>query len=215
MRPILEAMAAGRDTRDGVLLVDRSERGKLALAGNDARSALDGLVTNAVETLEPGSGLYAAILTPKGKMIGDLRVLATEDELLLDMERGALQAIFDVLRHGLVGYDAEIRKRTLECGLLSLIGAGAAELAGAATLPADEHAHAELNVDGIGAPAVRTDLGIDLICAADDTPALTEALARSGARPGSEQDAEIARVESGRPRYGRRPRRLVIPQEAG
>ena len=58
------------------------------------------------------------------------------------MERGALQPIFDVLRHGLVGYDAEIHKRTLERGLLSLIGAGAAELAGAATLPADEHAHA-------------------------------------------------------------------------
>ena len=53
--------------------------------------------------------LYAAVLTPKGKMIGDLRVLATESELLLDMERFALQAIFDVLRHGLVGYERRDR----------------------------------------------------------------------------------------------------------
>ena len=39
-------------------------------------------------------------------MLGDLRVLDTGDELLLDMERVALQALFDVIRHGLVGCDA-------------------------------------------------------------------------------------------------------------
>jgi folate-binding Fe-S cluster repair protein YgfZ len=32
-------------------------------------------VTNDVEGLAPGEGCYAAFLTPKGKMQGDLRVL--------------------------------------------------------------------------------------------------------------------------------------------
>jgi len=208
-------MTASTDNGDGAVLVDRSERGKLALSGAGAREALNGLVTNDVETLEPGRGLYAAVLTPKGKMIGDLRVLATETELFLDMERSALQAIFDVLRHGLVGYDAEIGKRTLECALLSLIGPGAPRLAGAEDLPDEEHAHADVTIGGLRARAVRTDGGVDLICAADDAPALRDALTASGALAGTLDDAEIARVESGRPRYGVDLDETVIPQEAG
>jgi len=208
-------MTAQADNGDGAVLVDRSERGKLALSGPAAREALNALVTNEVETLEPAHGLYAAVLTPKGKMIGDLRVLATETELLLDMERSALQAIFDVLRHGLVGYDAELGKRTLECGLLSLIGTGAARIAGAEALPAEEHAHAEVAIGDLRARAVRTDGGVDLFCAADDTAALRDALIDAGARAGTLDDAEIARVESGRPRYGVDLDETVIPQEAG
>ena len=63
-------------------------------------------------------------------MLGDLRILAVgEDrrdgapaELLLDTERSALQALFDMIRRFKVGYDVELHKRTLERGLLSLIG---------------------------------------------------------------------------------------------
>ena len=67
-------------------LVDRSERGKLALTGSEAKSFLQGQVTNDVEGLEPGRGCYAAFLTHKGKMLGDLRVLAVavEDEAVID-----------------------------------------------------------------------------------------------------------------------------------
>ena len=53
-------------------LLDRSERGKLALTGHDAKSFLQGQVSNDVEALSPGTGCYAAFLTPKGKMLGDL-----------------------------------------------------------------------------------------------------------------------------------------------
>mgnify|MGYP006173181577 CR=1 FL=1 len=63
-----------------------------------------------------------AFLTHKGKMLGDLRVLATDDELLLDTERVALQALFDMIRRFKVGFDVELHKRTLQSGLLSLVG---------------------------------------------------------------------------------------------
>src|SRR5579859_4868520 len=107
-------------TSCGVL--DRSERGKLALAGGEAKGFLQGQVTNDVESLTPGTGCYAAFLTPKGKMLGDLRVLDTGDELLLDTERPALQSLFNMIRQFSLGYDVQLHKRTLECGLLSLIG---------------------------------------------------------------------------------------------
>src|SRR4051794_41812562 len=56
-------------------LVDRSERGKLLLTGPEAKEFLHGQVTNDIEALAPGTGCYAAFLTHKGKMVGDMRVL--------------------------------------------------------------------------------------------------------------------------------------------
>ncbi len=112
-------------------MLDRSERGKLALTGADAASFLQGQVSNDVEGLAVGAGCYAAFLTPKGKMLGDVRILNAGDELLLDTERVALQALFNMIRRFSLGYQVELHKRTLERGLLSLIGPGAAEIAGA------------------------------------------------------------------------------------
>jgi tRNA-modifying protein YgfZ len=123
-------------------MVDRSERGKLALRGTGAVEFLNGQVTNELVGLKPGEGCYAAFLTHKGKMLGDLRILAVGDdresaptELLLDTERIALQALFDMIRNFKVGYEVELHKRTVECSLISLVGPGANEIAGRAFGP--------------------------------------------------------------------------------
>jgi tRNA-modifying protein YgfZ len=198
-------------------LLDRSERGKLALSGADAATFLQGQVSNDVEGLAPGTGCYAAFLTPKGKMLGDVRVLATSDELLLDTERVSLQALFNMIRRFSLGYQVELHKRTLERGLLSLIGPDAADLAGAGDLGSDEHAHAVIEVPGSGLPAraIRTDVGVDLLCDAADTAALLAALEDAGVVAVGEAAAECLRVERGRPRYGTDLDDTVIPQEAG
>ena len=106
-------------------------------------------MSNDVESLAPGTGCYAAFLTPKGKMLGDVRILNAGDELLLDTERAALQALFNMIRRFSIGYQVELHKRTVECGLLSLIGPDAARLAGADGLPSEEHAHIPLSIGGI------------------------------------------------------------------
>src|SRR5258707_4524478 len=86
-------------------LFDRSERGKLALTGAGAKQFLQGQVSNDIEALTPGTGCYAAFLTPKGKMLGDLRVLDADGELLLDTERVALQPLFNLIRPSMIGYE--------------------------------------------------------------------------------------------------------------
>ena len=197
-------------------ILDRSDHsGRLAISGADARPALNAIVTNEVETLQPGHGVLAAVLTPKGKMLGDVRILDAGDELLLDMERPALQAVFDAVRHGLVGYDAELHKRTLQTGLLSLLGPASREVAGAADLPVEELASVPAQIAGAEVRLVATDLGVDVLCSADDTAAVHAALVDAGAAEISQEDAEILRVESGRPRYGVDLDDSVIPQEAG
>jgi len=196
-------------------LLDRSERGKLALSGADGASFLQGQVSNDVEGLAIGSGCYAAFLTPKGKMLGDVRVLNAGSELLLDTERPALQALFNMIRRFSLGYAVELHKRTLECGLLSLIGPEADAVADAADLPAQEHAHLMLHAGAVRARAIRTDTGIDLLCDASDTDALRAWLIDAGALPVAEAAAECLRIEHGRPRYGIDLDDSVIPQEAG
>jgi folate-binding protein YgfZ len=195
-------------------LLDRSERGKLALAGADAKRFLQGQVSNDVEALTPGTGCYAAFLTPKGKMLGDMRVLDAGHELLLDTERIALQELFNMIRRFSLGYDAELHKRTLQCGLLSLLGPGAGAVTGFGDLGAEEHSHLAGEVAGVAVRAIRTDLGIDLLCDAGDTAALSCALERRGAQTVSEAVADCVRVEHGRPRYGLDLDDSVIPQEA-
>ena len=196
-------------------LLDRSDRGKLALSGADAAAFLQGQVTNDVESLAPGAGCYAAFLTPKGKMLGDLRILNTGDELLLDTERVALQPLFNMIRHFSLGYQVELHKRTLERGMLSLIGPEAMARAGVSDLPAEEHAHTAVSIEALPVRAIRTQLGIDLLCDSADTDALRTVLVDAGAVPVGETAVECLRVEHGRPRYGVDLDETVIPQEAG
>jgi tRNA-modifying protein YgfZ len=199
----------------GCGLLDRSERGKLALTGGARKEFLDGLVSNEIEALRPGTGCYAAVLTPKGKMLGDLRVLDAGEELLLDTERAALQEIFNVLWRGRIGHDMEIHKRTLERGLLSLVGPRAREVAGAGDLPEAEHAHAPADLDGIAVRLIATDVGLDVLCEGEHVEAARAALSRRGATVVDEAAFEALRVERGRPRYGLDLDDSVIPQEAG
>ena len=197
-------------------VLDRSDRGKLALAGSAGKDFLQGQVSNDVESLSAGEGCYAAFLTPKGKMLGDLRILDAGDELLLDTERVALQELFNMIRRFSIGYDVELHKRTVQRGLFSLLGPGAeAVIGGAGSLAEAEHAHAVVSIGGVGARAIRTDVGVDLLCDAADSEALLAAVTEAGAMPVSEAVAECVRVEHGRPRYGIDLDDSVIPQEAG
>ena len=206
---------AYRALTEGAGLLDRSEQGKLALTGPQAKVVLNGQVSNDVEALTAGSGVYAALLTNKGKMLGDLRVLDTGDELLLLTERAALQALFDQVRRGAIGWQAELHKRTVQQGLLSLIGPRARELAGADELPRAEHANRPAAIGGTPVLLVATDLGVDLVCDAPETERVRDALLGAGVVAVDEAAAEIVRVESGRPRYGIDVDDSTIPQEAG
>jgi tRNA-modifying protein YgfZ len=199
----------------GCGVIDRSERGKLALTGADTKSFLQGQVTNDVEGLTAGTGCYAAFLTPKGKMLGDLRILDAGAELWLDTERVALQELFNMIRRFSLGYDVQLHKRTLERGLVSLIGPDSERVAAVPALPAAEHAHLAATLEGIDVRAVRTDVGIDLICESDRTDELMRALSALGVEPISDATAECVRIERGRPRYGIDLDDSVIPQEAG
>src|SRR3954466_14959886 len=193
--------------RDAVGLVERPARGKLRLTGSEAADFLQGQVTNDVEALEPGTGCYAALLTPKGKMLADMRILRGPGWLWLDTEIDALPAVAKMIRTYSIGRDVQPENVTDSRAILSIVGARAD---GALDTPPPPLEHAF--VEGEHGLYVRTDLGVDVICPAADAEGVRAAL---GVEAVSEEAVECVRVETGRPRYGIDIDEDTIPQEAG
>jgi len=163
-------------------------------------------VTNDVESLDPGSGCYAALLDHKGKLRADMRVLAlAPDRLLVDADAAGRAVLAHTFTTYSLGRDVRITDLTDERTVLSLIGPGARQRLDVGP-PETEHA----SVEGAHGLYVATDLGVDVITDADRLDA-----ARELAPAVSEEAAEGVRIESGRPRLGMDMGSNTIPQEAG
>jgi folate-binding protein YgfZ len=188
-------------------LVDHSDRGKAEARGGEAADFLQGQVTNDVEALSPGQGCYAAILTHKGKLRADLRVLRLEDGFWLDSEPIAAPVVLHMLGTYSLGRDVSWQDLAAERAILSLIGPEARSPLDAEP-PPEEHAF----VRGEHGLYVTTQLGVDVICDAAEADAVTEAL---GVEKISEEVAECLRIESGTPRLGLDMGSETIPEEAG
>ena len=88
--------------------VRRVDRGVLAVAGRDRAAWLQGLVTNDVAALADGQGCYAAYLTPQGRMITDLNILARGSRLLLDVPAPLAASLRDRLDGLIFTEDAQV-----------------------------------------------------------------------------------------------------------
>lgn len=85
--------------------MSHSNRRILRLSGTDARSFLQGLITNDITRIDDGL-VYAAILTPQGKYIADFFLRAEGDDVLLDAD--AAQADMLAQRLGMYKLRADV-----------------------------------------------------------------------------------------------------------
>ncbi len=201
--------------REGAGMLDVGARGHVRVTGPQAREYLQGQVTNDVLALEPGQGCYAALLNPKGRLLTDMRLLVREsDDVWLDCEEGALEALLENLRMYKIGRDVEVSDVSSERSILALIGPAAADQAGLER-PAVEHSSIEVEVGGARVVAVTTALGVDLMTAAKEAGSVRSALADSGVQAVGAEAAEVLRIESGTPRYGVDMTTDNLPGEVG
>jgi len=211
---LVELDAQYRQLREECGLLDRSERGKLLVSGPDGAEYLQGQLTNDVEALEVGDGVYAALLDRKGHMQADMRVLRPDDEeIWIDTEPEAMAAARRHLEMYSIGRDVKVSDVSAERAILSLIGPRSAEVAATAPLP--ENACETGSLAGIEFLAAGTRWGIDLIAAIADGGRLRDALLAAGAVEVSSDAVEILRVESGVPRFGAEMGTATMPAEAG
>jgi folate-binding protein YgfZ len=191
------------------------ERGMARVRGADAINYLESQLTNDIEPLEAGQGCYAALLGRKGHMQADMRVLLLhEEDVFLDFEPVAAEAALKHLSMYSVGRDVEVADAAGEWTIASVIGPRAAQACGFEGL-SPEHAQRFRSWDGLDTLGVATDAGVDLIVQASEREGLLTRLRSAGVSEVSEEAAEIVRVESGRPRFGRDMTTETIPQEAG
>lgn len=80
-------------------LMDRPFRGVLAVGGQDRHSFLNNFLTNQTWSKEsksgmsPGQGVYAFLLNVKGRIVADMNVLETGDEVLLETDLRLIRLI--------------------------------------------------------------------------------------------------------------------------
>lgn len=216
-------------------IVDRSHRGRLRLTGRDRRTYLQGLLTNDIAALEPGTGCYSALLTAQGRMIADMRVLETGDEILMDVPGAVVRKVRDHLAEFIFSEDVTVEGITgsmLQWGIYGpqaaavLAGALAHETAPGEPAPSAEQLEAMpmfgntrwefrdvpvlvVRSDEIGVP------GFDLFIESIRAGALVQALSAAGAMRAEAEAVEVCRVEAGRPLFWVDMDEDTIPLEAG
>jgi len=213
--------------RNSAGISDLSHRGKLRLSGRDHLKFLQGMLTNDVIKLEPDKGMYAALLTVKGRMVSDMRVYKEGDSVLLDLEPGLNTKVSELFKKYRLSYKADIDDLTEDLGLFSLSGPNAKELLfrvlGIPPKDMEEHEHfrADVNTHGVTVVKVkRTPLGgYDLYMPRESVSSLWGILVSGGQEfgltPVGFGALNTLRVEAGIPLYGVDMDERNIPVEAG
>jgi tRNA-modifying protein YgfZ len=187
-------------------LVDRSDRAKFLVRGGEAADFLQGQVSNDVEALEPGTGCYATVLSHKGKLRTDLRILRGNDWYWLDTEPIGHAVLEHMLRTKSLGRAVQFEDVTETRSLVSLVGPEARARLDVGP-PGGEHSF----VAGEHGIYVATLLGMDVLGEAGVRLSAEDL----GVEPVSEEAAECVRIEAGRPRLGYDMDAETMPQEAG
>lgn len=185
--------------------VDRRDRGRLRIAGRDARSFLHALLTNDIESLQPGQSAYAAYLTAQGRMIADVTIHHAGDFLLADVPHGLAPALATRLDLLIFSEDVRVSDVTAAMYHITIVGpAGDAVLAG---LPS-----------GDALVARGPDVGLPTLEVFGDAPLLDGLIRRieeAGAVAVPWELFDGLRIEAGRPAFGVDMTEETIPLEAG
>lgn len=190
--------------RSRAALVRRTDRGLVRLRGADRASWLQGLVTNDVAALEPGSRSYGAYLTPQGRMITDLWVVPLSDALLLDVPASLAAPLVTRLDALIFAEDVQIDDVSGSMAVLEVYGPDVHLSA----VPA-ELSLALVPDRSMGVPAVVAYVSIDVALQ------MEQRLGGLGVETVDLETLDVLRVEAGVPRFGVDMTEETIPLEAG
>jgi len=203
--------------RHGAAWMNVSTRGRIAVRGRDRARLLHNLTSNEVKKLAPGSGCYAFLLSPQGRIQADLTLLAFDDHILLDTEPELREKIVQHIRRYIVADQVELEDVTAATCAIALEGPESAlvlEKAGG-TAPAADYQHQAWGEGTVVRISLTGQPGFRVYAAAGAADEIVRSLAEAGAQPATEEDARVVRIENGWPRYGEDIRDTSLPQETG
>jgi glycine cleavage system T protein len=207
-------------------LIGLSPPGLIEVTGKDGARFLHGMLTNDIKALQPGQGCYAALLTPQGRIVADMRVYCLESCFLLSVESDLREKVTAGLRKYIIGDQVQLLDRSEELSLLSVQGPRSTELL---SLVSSQHPssepfhHFKTEVSGREVRVCRVDRisrgGYDFISRAEDLPEFWDFFLKEGkslgVKPVGIDALNTHRVEDGIPWYGFDFDETNIPLEAG
>ena len=220
-------------TASGVALLRRRGRRFLAVEGMSPGDMLKGILSgripdplsNPVNGWREGEISYSTVLTPKGKMVSDLRLFPSgEGGFLLDLPLTGLEGALAHFKKYLNPRFAQLRNRSEELGMLTVVGPGGRDLVSGVLgfeVPAPGIGEARLR-SGESVPELWA-LGndeidaqvMDLILPLKILEEVRGQMEEAGARPMDAGTWEVLRIEAGTPLYGVDMTEDTIPVEAG
>lgn len=210
--------AEHRACREGAIVMDLSHWGKLAFSGPDAVPFLHGMLTNGVQDLKAGEGVYAAFLTRQGKFVSDLHLYRRAEDLLALVPPGMSGPLAGALDHFIIMDQVEVAERTEALCALGLFGPGAPDIAARAGLPwpeGGEHRHVVRDEIMAARELWTGEEGCILLVPRDLAGGAWERLASAGARPAGLGAFETLTLEAGVPLFGKDMGPEVNPMQAG
>ena len=220
--------------RQAAGVIDRSDRGRILVRGADRKPFLHALLTNDIAGLAPGTGCYAALLTPQGRMVADLLVFETGDLILLDCARAVKDTLLQKFDAMLFGEDVQLGDLSDGWGCIGIYGPEAASVAARALGAREGEAgdgitsaiaalglYGNTRLDALGdtVVAARVDAyglpGYLLFAPTGLVPAIGNAALSGGAVLIDQATSEVLRIEAGEPAFLVDMTAETIPPEAG
>ncbi|MFZ0952493.1 MAG: hypothetical protein WAN17_09515, partial [Candidatus Sulfotelmatobacter sp.] len=121
----------------GCGVYDLGFRARISLSGGDRARWMNGMVTNNIRDLASGRGVYAFLLNPLGRILGDMVVYNLGEKLLVETDRSQVEKILATFDHYIIMDDVEVADISARQTALGLAG---------------PRARATLNIAGIEVP---------------------------------------------------------------
>ena len=176
---------------------------------------LHAITSNEVKKQTPGTGCYAFLLSPQGRIQADLNLFCYDDHFLLDTEAELGEKVRLHIKRYIIADQVELEDVTAQIAAIGLEGPGAAALLAAigAPCPTDAYTHAAWEDMTVAAVTVTGQPGVRIFCPGEKDAALIQQLETAGAVAAYAEDARVVRIENGKPRYGEDIRETSLPQE--
>ena len=212
-------MAEVKAVREAVGLFDVSHMGRAYLEGEQAGAFLDFLTVNSVGKLTDGQGQYSLMCYEDGGVVDDIIIYrVTETRYTIIFNAGNRDKDLAWMHEKLTGYSATLTDVSDETALIAVQGPKAIALLGEGIAVLPRFGIGETTVAGISVTACRTGYtgedGAELICAANQSAALWEALIGAGAVACGLGARDALRLEAALPLYGHEMDETVNPYEA-
>ena len=210
--------------RNGCGMYDLGFRARLSLKGGDRVRWMNGMVTNNIRDLAVGHGLYAFLLNPQGRILGDMTVYNMGDSLEVETDRSQLEKIVATFDHYLIMDDVEVTNVSEHWTMLGVAGPKSRAMLNSAGIaipelqPLQTHsAQCDCDCGCVQCTVVRGEdeqhESYEIWLEPKDVAKTWGALIAAGATPVGSDALEMQRIVSGIPLYGVDIRERDLPQE--